>query len=207
MRLIGSNPTDKGVDLLLADCTADEAAQSMNTFFLGMGFRLSRGSMREGVYELGDAAGRLFVGAFVKRAKFSVRVQPTDRGVSVSVLSSISGVSGGAIGVVREGKQRKQLAADLQDYFGAAREPAGPAAATAAAVEPAPQPDASLPMRPCPHCSQPFPFTALQCPACGGGSPAWVLHEGRWWTKDAAGTLYWHDPATNSWVRYEQHTA
>jgi hypothetical protein len=195
MRLLASNPTDKGVDLLLAGCTADEAAQEMNTFLLGVGFSLSRGSLREGVYELGDAAGRLFVGAFVKRAKFTVRVQPTDRGVSVSVVSGMSGVSGGAIGVVREGKQRKQLAADLRAHFGSARAMA------------APQPDRALPTRSCPHCSQPFPCSAQQCPACGGTSPAWLLHEGRWWTRDAAGTIYWHDPATNAWVAYTAHTA
>jgi hypothetical protein len=198
-RLIGSNSTDKGVDLLLADCTADEAAQAMNAFFLGIGFRLSRGSLREGVYELGDAAGRLFVGAFVKRAKFNLRIQPTDRGISVSVLSGMSGVSGGAIGVVREGKQRKELAADLQDYFGVAHLSAAQASAV---IAPAPQPDPALPGRPCPHCSRSLPCTEQLCPACGGTSPAWVLHEGRWWTKDAAGTLYWHDAAANTWVQY-----
>jgi hypothetical protein len=205
MRLIGSNPTDKGVDLLLGDCTADEAAQGVHTFFLGIGFRLSRGSLREGVYELGDAAGRLFVGAFVKRAKCNVRVQPTDRGISVSVVSGMSGVSGGAIGVVREGKQRKQLIADLEAYFGAEPASVGPAPAMVAPAPPPPDP--VLPTRPCPHCSQHLPCTAQQCPACGGTSPAWVLHEGRWWTQDAAGTLYWHDPATDTWVAYASHSA
>jgi hypothetical protein len=203
MRLIASTPTDKGVDLLLGDCTTDEAAQALATFFLSIGFAHSRGSLREGVYELGDAAGRLFVGAFVKRAKFNVRVQPTDQGISVSVISGMSGVSGGAIGVVREGKQRKQLVADLQAYFGAGRVSAAPATVAA----PAPSPDPSIPTRACPHCSQPFPCTGQQCPACGGLSPAWLMHEGRWWTHDAAGALFWHDPATNAWIRYAAHTA
>jgi hypothetical protein len=163
------------------------------------------------VYELGDAAGRLFAGAFVKRAKFNVRVQPTDRGISVSVISGMSGVSGGAIGVVREGKQRKHLAADLHAYFGAAPVTAVSAPVTAAqattAAAPALPADPGLPTRPCPHCSRPVPCTAQQCSACGGLSPAWLLHEGRWWTRDAAGTLYWHDPATNAWIRYAEHTA
>ena len=114
----------------------------------------------------------------------------------------MSGVSGGAIGVVREGKQRKQLAADLHAYFGAPS--ASPAPAVAAQ---SPPPDPGLPTRPCPHCSHPVPCTAQQCPACGGLSPAWLLHEGRWWTRDAAGALYWHDPATNTWVRYAAETA
>ena len=201
MRLIESTPTDKGVDLLLGDCTADEAAQALSSFFLGIGFAHSRGSLREGVFELGDAAGRLFAGAFVKRAKFNVRVQPTVRGVNVSVITGMSGVSGGAIGVMREGKQRKQLAADLQAYFGAS-----PVSAPTVGA-PAQPPDPGLPTRPCPHCSQTVPCTAQQCSACGGLSPAWLLHEGRWWTRDAAGTLYWHDPATNTWIRFAADTA
>jgi hypothetical protein len=203
VRLIESKPTDKGVDLLLGDCTADEAAHALSRFFLGIGFAPSRGSLREGVYELGDAAGRLFAGAFVKRAKFNVRVQPTDRGIGVSVISGMSGVTGGAIGVMREGKQRKQLAADLRAYFGASRVSAAPAPAVVAPAQP---PDPGLPTRSCPHCSQPVPCTAQQCPACGGLSPAWLMHEGRWWTQDAAGTLYWHDPGTNAWIRFAAHT-
>jgi hypothetical protein len=204
VRLIESTPTDKGVDLLLGDCTADEAAQALSSFFLGIGFAHSRGSLREGVYELGDAAGRLFAGAFVKRAKFNVRVQPRDRGVSVSVISGMSGMTGGGIGVMREGKQRKQLAADLRAYFGASRVPAAPAPTVVAPAQP---PDPGLPTRPCPHCSQLVPCTAQQCRACGGLSPAWLMHEGRWWTRDAAGTLYWHDPTTNAWIRYAADTA
>jgi hypothetical protein len=208
MRLLASNPTDKGVELLVGDCTADEAAQALSTFFLGIGFAHSRGSLREGVYEVGDPAGRLFIGAFAKRAKFNVRVQPTDRGVSVSVVSGMSGMSGGAIGVMKEGKQRKQLAADLQAYFGSASASAAPATvAVPVPVASAPPPDPALPTRPCPHCSQAFPCTAQQCPACGGTSPAWLLHEGRWWTRDAAGALYWHDPATNAWIPYAAQTA
>jgi hypothetical protein len=203
-RLLACTPTDKGVDLLVGDCTADEAAQVLSAFFQSIGFSHSRGSLREGVYELGDPARRLFGGAFVKRTKFNVRVQPTERGISLSIISGMSGVSGGAIGVVRDGKQRKQLAADLQAYFGASRVPA---ARAPAGVAPAQPPDAGLPTRPCPHCSQPLPCTAQQCSACGGLSPAWLLHEGRWWTRDAAGALFWHDPATNTWVRYKAHTA
>jgi hypothetical protein len=204
VRLIESTPTGKGVDLLLGDCTADEAAQALSSFFLGIGFAHSRGSLREGVYELGDAAGRLFAGAFIKRAKFNVRVQPTDRGIGVSVISGMSGVTGGAIGAMREGKQRKQLAADLRAYFGASRVAPAPAPTL---VAPAQAPDPGLPTRPCPHCSQLVPCTAQQCRACGGLSPAWLMHEGRWWTRDAAGTLYWHDPATNAWIRYAADTA
>ena len=98
-RLLACTPTDKGVELLLGDCTADEAAQALNTFFLEIGFSLARGSLREGVYEFGDAVGRLFAGALLKRSKFQVHVLPTDRGISVSIVSGMSGVSGGAIGV------------------------------------------------------------------------------------------------------------
>jgi hypothetical protein len=202
-RLIACAPTDKGVDLLLADCTADEAAQALNTFFLGIGYSHARGSLREGVYEFGDAVGRAFAGAFLKRSRFNVRVLPTDRGISVSVVSGMSGVSGGAIGVMREGKQRKQIAADLQAFFASSSAPAPQASVPAGPVPP----DPGLPARACPHCSQSFPCTSEQCPACAGRSPAWQLHEGRWWTRDADGTLYWHDPASNAWVRYEAHTA
>ena len=116
----------------------------------------------------------------------------------------MSGVSGGAIGVMREGKQRKQIINELQAYFGSARA----ATAPGSAAPPAPRvPDPGVPARPCPHCSQSLPCTAERCPACGGTSPAWQLHEGRWWTRDAAGALFWHDPATNTWVRYTANTA
>src|SRR5436190_1979519 len=84
---------------------------------------------------------------------------------------------------------------------------AASAAPARTVVAPAQPSDPGLPTRPCPHCSQALPCTAQQCPACGGLSPAWILHEGRWWTRDAAGTLYWHDPATNAWIRYAAHTA
>lgn len=54
--------------------------------------------------------------------------------------------------------------------------------------------------RECPFCKEQMRRDASICPHCRHESPAWTLHEGRWWTK-VDGTSYWLDEVANSWQR------
>jgi hypothetical protein len=57
-------------------------------------------------------------------------------------------------------------------------------------------------MRECPHCREWMKREASVCPHCQRESPAWVLHEGRLWTKDADGRDIFWDQKTGGWLAH-----
>jgi hypothetical protein len=70
-----------------------------------------------GTYGTGSSVGRAIAGGFVKRAKYDVRVSPTEDGsIQAGVTSAMSGAYGGAIGVLKERKQRARFVEDLKAY-------------------------------------------------------------------------------------------
>lgn len=57
--------------------------------------------------------------------------------------------------------------------------------------------------RTCPHCKEPMRRDAGTCPHCRKESPAWTLHEGRWWFR-ANEEKPWQllDDATGTWQEF-----
>jgi hypothetical protein len=60
--------------------------------------------------------------------------------------------------------------------------------------------------RECPFCKERMRRDASVCPHCRNESPAWTLHESRWWTS-VEGTWYWLDEAANRWERSDAPVA
>jgi hypothetical protein len=57
----------------------------------------------------------------------------------------------------------------------------------------------SAPVRECPYCKEPMRRDASVCPHCRRESPASVMHEGRWRTKDENGSDVWLDEGEGRW--------
>jgi hypothetical protein len=58
--------------------------------------------------------------------------------------------------------------------------------------------------RECPHCKEPMRRDASVCPHCRNESPAWTLHDGRWWFRTNEQTAWqWFDEQSGSWVMHE----
>ncbi|HVC85789.1 MAG TPA: hypothetical protein VNC40_00035 [Gaiellaceae bacterium] len=56
--------------------------------------------------------------------------------------------------------------------------------------------------RECPLCKEWMRRDASVCPHCRNESPAWTLHEGRWWFRAAEG-WQWFDESSGAWVPHE----
>jgi hypothetical protein len=57
--------------------------------------------------------------------------------------------------------------------------------------------------RECPYCKEPMRRDASVCPHCRNGSPAWRLHEGRWWFRETDEAPWrWYDEETGDWVAH-----
>lgn len=57
--------------------------------------------------------------------------------------------------------------------------------------------------RECPHCKSLIRREATVCPHCQRESTPWILHEGRWWTKDSEGKDYYLDGVTGRFVEHQ----
>jgi hypothetical protein len=110
--------TDKGAEIDFGACGTDEVAHLVESFFLSSGFKLEKGDPTVGTYGSGSSAARILAGGFVKRKKYDVSIRPIDvSNVHASVASTMSGAGGGAIGVMKERKQRARFADELKAFL------------------------------------------------------------------------------------------
>jgi hypothetical protein len=59
--------------------------------------------------------------------------------------------------------------------------------------------------RECPHCKEQMRRDAGVCPRCRFESPAWRMHEGRWWFRASpTASWQWLDDSTGTWQAMEQ---
>jgi hypothetical protein len=111
-------PTDKGAEIDFSGCAPDDVAQLLGTFFANSGLRLEKGDPANGTYGSGSSLGRIAAGGFAGRRKYEVKLASADGAtVHATVASAMSGMSGGAIGLVKERKQRRQFVDSLKSYL------------------------------------------------------------------------------------------
>ena len=111
-------PHDKGVDIDFTECAAEEIRMVLDAFLREDGLTLDGGAPADGMYVSGSALGRIAGGGFVNRRKYHVTVTSMGDGVvHASIVSAMSGVSGGGLGVMKERKQRRRLVEKLQAHL------------------------------------------------------------------------------------------
>jgi hypothetical protein len=111
-------PTDKGAEIDFSGCGAAEVAQLLDAFFQSSGFKLEKGDPMVGTYGSGNSAARVLLGGFVGRRKYDIIVRPGDADtVHAFVTSTMSGAGGGALGVMKERKQRARFVGELKAYL------------------------------------------------------------------------------------------
>lgn len=101
--------SDTGAIIEFVRISAQEASNVIAGFFTQLGFRIENGSPMQGTYGKGSAVARVAVGGFVTREKYSVVVQPYGNVIRVQITSSMSGFSGGFIGLSRERNARHNV--------------------------------------------------------------------------------------------------
>jgi hypothetical protein len=111
-------PTDKGAEIEFSGCAPGDVARLIDSFFLSSGFKLEKGDAMVGTYGSGSGTARLLAGGFVGRKKYDVSVRPVDPAtVHATIASTMSGASGGLIGMMKEKKQRAAFADELKAYL------------------------------------------------------------------------------------------
>ena len=116
MKLVRFDQTDKGAVLSFAEARPEEVASAMASFLETSGLNREEGTDTRGVWGSGSKTGRALGGAFAKRKKFDVNIEGSEP-VIATITSAMSGWSGGAIGAMKEKKQRKEFALELQNHF------------------------------------------------------------------------------------------
>lgn len=83
-----------------------EISVSIYNMFLQENYALEEGTKIDGVYGIGSAAGRILIGGFSKRNKFSVKLFTTpEHGTLIHFDKAMSGMGGGLIGVGKINKE------------------------------------------------------------------------------------------------------
>ena len=116
MKLTQFDQTDKGAVLSFSGATPDEVGREVGSFLRSSGFDQEEGTETNGVWGAGSKAKRVLGGAFAKRKKYQVSVEGSEP-VTATISSTMTGWSGGAIGAVKEKKQRKELADQMRQHF------------------------------------------------------------------------------------------
>ncbi len=115
-RLVSAVRTTKGVELKFAYTTPEFIGHLIGGFFVAHGYKHEGDGLSGSVFGKGSVAARLLAGGFATREKFGLIVSSEGPLVSASVTSLMSGVYGGAIGIVREKSARERFASELFAY-------------------------------------------------------------------------------------------
>ena len=116
-RMIQYQPQDEAGSLCFSQVDPDVLAGEVGAFFAGRRYRLEEGTPLYGVYGTGSAVLRALFGAFARRYKFQVVIQPQDAYVWLRVGKAMSGAMGGVIGYSRMRKETVAILQGLQAYF------------------------------------------------------------------------------------------
>jgi len=109
--------TDKGANLTFVGYSANDAGNILRDFFMFAGFTMESGTPISGLYASGSAGGRVLLGGFSNRKKYSVSVWADATQTYVQVESVMSGASGSVLGVVRERKGRDEIKGQLHMFM------------------------------------------------------------------------------------------
>lgn len=115
--IVNSFLTDKGATVSFSGFSSTDVANIMQDFFISCGFHLESGTPTQGTYTKGNSGGRAILGGFVERMKYSVQVWTDQNNVHAKTESTMSGISGSVLGVVRERKGRDEMKKLFENFL------------------------------------------------------------------------------------------
>jgi predicted amidophosphoribosyltransferase len=103
-------PPVKGQSQFLYEGTTQyQLAEKVYALFQKEGYQLIEGTKIKGIYEKGSFGVRIIAGGFSTYNKFSVQITDEEPLTKLTFNTAMSGMSGGALGVVRLNKEYTRL--------------------------------------------------------------------------------------------------
>lgn len=124
--LVSSTPSKQGVEFIFANCDSNHLAAEVQQYFLANNYKLEAGVPIDAIYGRGSDVLRILFGAFAKRFKFNVFVEPNGPHVRLRVEKAMSGAMGGVIGHSAMKRETERIAKELQQRFTSGGGPVGP---------------------------------------------------------------------------------
>ncbi|MBT3318967.1 MAG: hypothetical protein HN389_04255 [Clostridia bacterium] len=93
-----------------------EVSDLIYNMFIAEHYALEEGTKIDGIYGIGNAAGRFWGGGFVTRNKFSIKIFTTpDDGTLIHFDKAMSGMGGGIMGMAKMNKEFDRVKLILQN--------------------------------------------------------------------------------------------
>jgi hypothetical protein len=109
--------TKDGAVFVFEGSDANAVADAVNMLLAGEGYSLESGTPLSGEYGKGSKVARALLGAFVKRYKFSVQINPQGDTTMLSFSRAMSGFSGGVIGMGKLKEEQRRLLGKIHATF------------------------------------------------------------------------------------------
>ena len=164
---VSKTAIDRGAEFRVAGMEVSDLADVVARFLEARGFRLVSGDSRRGSYEVGSKTTRVVAGGFARRGKWDVVIESSGDRVRCQVTSSMTGLSGGAVGVARERSQRQDLLSGLDSSLREAVDAPRPRPDVAPGYGGAPESQADVGFKVCPDCAEEVRAPARKCRFCG----------------------------------------
>lgn len=116
-KLVTFESRNEGGGICFASVTTEALAADVATFFQQQGYKLEGGTPGNGVYGVGSDLMRIFFGAFARRYKFNVLIQPAGANVWLNITKGMSGAMGGVIGYSAMSKETTRLFEAMKVFF------------------------------------------------------------------------------------------
>ncbi len=96
--------------------TREELATKVETFLHKKGYKLEEGTPYSGQYGKGSRAGRILLGAFIKRFAWSITINDEGGLTTLTFYKQASGMVGGIIGVSQVNKEFNSIINSLINF-------------------------------------------------------------------------------------------
>jgi hypothetical protein len=116
-KLITFEARKDGGAICFQNATPEAVAADIATFFDQQGYRLEAGTPGNGTYGIGSDLMRILFGAFARRYKFNILVQPSGPHIWLNLTKGMSGAMGGVIGYSAMNKETNRLFEAMKAYF------------------------------------------------------------------------------------------
>ena len=116
-RLVTFEARKDGGAICFPNVSADALSADIAAFFHQQGYKLEGGTPTNGVYGQGSDLMRILFGAFARRYKFSVAVQPSGDNLWLNLGKGMSGAMGGVIGYSAMTKETNRLFEAMKVFF------------------------------------------------------------------------------------------
>jgi hypothetical protein len=117
MKLSVADFSKNSVDYTISDTSLSELENKLTLFFTTEGYKLKLAAGSTYTFEKGNRILRILFGAFITYHKQIVTLKENNNHISLQLLKSSSGMSGGIIGIQKSKKEFSRLQEALKAYL------------------------------------------------------------------------------------------